>query len=522
MLQNIKMVGEIMRKKYIYLLLAVMLFMGCGQTVVMGTGIKDGKTNEAAIVSTSTVEDSIFLFVKSPAGKMEQVTYQLGVNLCDHIKPSAISQLDVAMKTLVLVDNSFSISKDDRQKTKDMLVEFIAEKKDNELVRIATFDKEIHYLTDYISDYIELKKTIQSITYKDQETYLTDVLYEVLKNDFATPEEVYNRIIIISDGVDNKALGYTKEELYIKVKEKAIPIYTIGCSNGKNEETLKNMFALSRTSNVKYYLMDEVKDLELLVQEIAQDRTITRLEVIPEADLLDGSIKNSKLTFEDSGEVYSLTADVLMPFKVKEAEQVTPTPTLISEVVETPQDETSKVETANKMQFYLICIAIGVVVVGGIGFMIMIFLKKKKQQNSFETISSHVVANYEEDEIQEPTEMAGNDGEEGTCRIWDEPKRKTLILTDIKSPSKTFQVPIAHSVIVGRSSKNSTLVIDYDKSVSGKHCEIEMRGDNKLFIMDLESSNGTYVNGNRVLTETEISSGVIIKLGRLEFKLEVR
>ena len=165
-----------MRKKYIYLLLAVMLFMGCGQTVVMGTGIKDGKTNEAAIVSTSTVEDSIFLFVKSPAGKMEQVTYQLGVNLCDHIKPSAISQLDVAMKTLVLVDNSFSISKDDRQKTKDMLVEFIAEKKDNELVRIATFDKEIHYLTDYISDYIELKKTIQSITYKDQETYLTDVL----------------------------------------------------------------------------------------------------------------------------------------------------------------------------------------------------------------------------------------------------------------------------------------------------------------------------------------------------------
>ena len=151
------------------------------------------------------------------------------------------------MKTLILVDHSLSIPKADRSKTKEMLVDLIAEKKDNELVRIATFDQGVHYLTEYITDYTELKKAVQSIEYKDQETYLTDVLYEVLEKDFLASEDIYNRIIIISDGVDNKALGYTKEELYTKVKERAIPVYTIGCSDGKNEEQLKNMFAISRT-----------------------------------------------------------------------------------------------------------------------------------------------------------------------------------------------------------------------------------------------------------------------------------
>ncbi len=512
-----------MGKKYIYLLLAIVLLIGCGQGVVIGTETKGSNTSEGAIVSTSTVKDHLFLFFKSPTGKPDKVTYQIGVNLCDDVKSETISQLDVAMKTLVLVDNSFSIPKSDREKTKKILTELVAEKKDNELVRIATFDKKVNYLTEYITDYTALKKAIQSIAYQDQETYLTDTLYELLEGDLKASQEVYNRIIIISDGVDNKALGYTKEELYAKVTAKAIPIYTFGCNNGQNQEQLKNMFVLSRTSNAKYYLMEEVQDIEVLVQELAKDRGIIRLQVMPEADLLDGSIKKSQLTFEEGGKAYSLTADVLMPFKAKEEEKVMTEPTQDVEALPTYKEEvkTATTDRLAQMKLYIIFMAIGfgaIVVIIGV---IIVLLKKKRGQNAFELISGNVVASYEEDEIEDPTEMAADD-EEGTCRIWNEQRRKTLILTDIKSPSKTFQVPISQSVIIGRSSKHSNLVIDYEKSVSGKHCEIEVREANKLFIIDLESSNGTYVNGNKVLTETEISSGVVIKLGRLELKLEVR
>ena len=195
----------------------------------------------------------------------------------------------------------------------------------------------------------------------------------------------------------------------------------------------------------------------------------------------------------------------------------------MNEEVKLEEDDKKDVsDNLNKMKLYLICMAVGVAAIIAIVVIIIMLLKKKKGHSAFETISNNVVATYEEDEIEEPTEIAGDDQEEGTCRIWDEPRRKTLVLTDVKSPSKTFQVPIAQSVIIGRSSKNSNLVIDYDKSVSGKHCEIEIREGNKIFIVDLESSNGTYINGNRVLTATEISSGVVIRLGRLELKLEIR
>ena len=46
--------------------------------------------------------------------------------------------------------------------------------------------------------------------------------------------------------------------------------------------------------------------------------------------------------------------------------------------------------------------------------------------------------------------------------------------------------------------------------------------DGKFYIRDLQSANGTYVNGSKILAETEIYSGNILKLGRLELRFEVK
>ena len=508
-----------MKKRYIYLLLVLFLIMPCSKDLIIASTIqKEEEACQVEIISTKTVSDELFLFIKLPKEKIDYMTYQIGTSLCKDIKSKPINQLDVAMKTLILVDNSLSIPMEDREKTKDMLLEFIAEKKDNEWVRIATFNEELHYLTDYVNDYTTLKKAIQSIQYNDQETYLTDVLYTVLDSDFKNIQKDYSRIIIISDGVDNKALGYTKEELYAKLEEQSVPIYTFGCRNDNNDEQLKNMFALSRASKANYYLMEQIRDIAVPVGELAADRHIVRLQILPPDNLLDGSIKNSKLTIEQGGREYTLTADVLMPFKVKEEVEVNEPINLVPEKVE---EEVPPVKE-QKINIYLIYGVAGFVFVAIIGGVVFLVLKKRKSQSSFETISDSEEEIELEEDIEEPTEIAFENQEEMTCRIWNEPSRRTLVLTDINAPSKTFQVPLVDSVIIGRSYKKCNLVIDYDKSISAKHCEIEMKSDNKLFIVDLQSSNGTYVNANRVLTKTEIASGVTIQLGRVEFRLEIR
>jgi hypothetical protein len=69
---------------------------------------------------------------------------------------------------------------------------------------------------------------------------------------------------------------------------------------------------------------------------------------------------------------------------------------------------------------------------------------------------------------------------------------------------------------LGRSSRND-VQIDHD-SISRFHAELELRDDG-LFVRDLDSSNGTFVNGEPV-TEARLESGQLLQLG--DVCLEVR
>lgn len=71
---------------------------------------------------------------------------------------------------------------------------------------------------------------------------------------------------------------------------------------------------------------------------------------------------------------------------------------------------------------------------------------------------------------------------------------------------------------VGRGDKN-TLVIR-DGSVSAIHCEILTFGT-EVIVRDLDSANGTFVNGARLRGQTQIKSGQILRFGKVEAKLEL-
>jgi pSer/pThr/pTyr-binding forkhead associated (FHA) protein len=56
--------------------------------------------------------------------------------------------------------------------------------------------------------------------------------------------------------------------------------------------------------------------------------------------------------------------------------------------------------------------------------------------------------------------------------------------------------------------------------VSRKHCQLSLE-PNALKIRDLKSSNGTYVNGNKVEVETTAMPGDRIQIGPLIFTLQI-
>jgi pSer/pThr/pTyr-binding forkhead associated (FHA) protein len=69
---------------------------------------------------------------------------------------------------------------------------------------------------------------------------------------------------------------------------------------------------------------------------------------------------------------------------------------------------------------------------------------------------------------------------------------------------------------VGRVDDNAFSIPE--PSVSSHHCEILLKG-NDVVVRDLDSTNGTYVNDERV-TEAVLRSGQILRLGQVEMRLE--
>ena len=60
----------------------------------------------------------------------------------------------------------------------------------------------------------------------------------------------------------------------------------------------------------------------------------------------------------------------------------------------------------------------------------------------------------------------------------------------------------------------------HDAEVSRHHCTIRIRGGEAV-VSDLGSSNGTFVNGNRIVSQATVRTGDELKLGTFRFLIDL-
>jgi pSer/pThr/pTyr-binding forkhead associated (FHA) protein len=70
---------------------------------------------------------------------------------------------------------------------------------------------------------------------------------------------------------------------------------------------------------------------------------------------------------------------------------------------------------------------------------------------------------------------------------------------------------------IGRVDDNTFAIPE--ASVSSHHCEILLRGS-EVVLRDLNSTNGTFINGQQLTGEAVLKPGQIIRLGQVEMRLE--
>jgi len=73
---------------------------------------------------------------------------------------------------------------------------------------------------------------------------------------------------------------------------------------------------------------------------------------------------------------------------------------------------------------------------------------------------------------------------------------------------------------LGRSSQND-IQIDRDEYASSTHARIEPRRDG-VWVEDIGSTNGTYLNGIRLTRPKRLTSGDIVRIGETELRYEAQ
>jgi pSer/pThr/pTyr-binding forkhead associated (FHA) protein len=90
--------------------------------------------------------------------------------------------------------------------------------------------------------------------------------------------------------------------------------------------------------------------------------------------------------------------------------------------------------------------------------------------------------------------------------------RPFLIHRDEEGDQRLTVLSTADRVLMGRS-EDADVSLAFDGEISRIHAEVEHAGGEWILIDDGLSSNGSYVNGERVVGRRRLSSGDVIRLG---------
>ena len=458
-------------------------------------------------------DDSVVLYFRK-AGRAETASVQIGsVQAGDAVIDGYDGEIPI--RTWLLIDNSRSMPEEDRGRILQLFSDLVAGRMQNETFNLCTFDEHLHILLEDSQSYPALKTAMEQIEYRLQDTYLTDVLDELLDRELARGDPDYARVILVCDGGETNASGLTREELNRRLASENIPIYVLGCRLEDNEQSLNDMYALSRMTGAKSWTLSEIdQTLSVAAEMSASEAPVRAAFSIPE-EAKDGADKGIQLSFADGSTVVT---QMTMPFgKPAEPEPAPAAPAPAPAPAAPKPEPEPEPEPAAKRSLLPLLLAGAAILAAAAAAGIMLLIRRRREAARIRQVEC------EEDPISSETVfLGGQESDDGsdTMILVNTENRFQLRLTDAENPSSFYEATLFDSVSIGRNPVNQ-IVIEGDKSVSNIHCEISVKGG-AFRIRDLDSRNGTYLDGVRITDETELANGSKIRMGRREYIVDLR
>ena len=485
------------------------------------------------ILSSYVGKDSISLYVQ---GKSDmKVSAQIGTKDIKDVDVVPLSDTE-KIETLILVDNSLSTTEESRPVITELLTGIVGNKLPNESISIATFSKSIEYKVNDTTDYTQLKNAIDSLEYKYQDAYLLPVLYDLSKEYAAKEDNVFRRVIIVSDGASDEEIGVKVSELLSQLKKNSFPIYTFGCKaeDGSNNGDLENLYSMARATGAEYWTVNDINNPDEISSQFSKRLVdIDRVDIKVPKSLQDGSEKGVKLSIMNGGLSQDASTTVNMPFGSSQKDKSLP---LIIIIV-----------IAVLIIILLIVLIVNLTKKKDDGYQqVLDDLQNKEQSRSGSqmqaenvqrqnapapinrdkrnvrdrvySVSSNTPNNCqsyiqktpqsrEDNDIIENDDFSRADTE--PCNVGHREKVPNVV---IEAMGRSWDISISKPILIGRGDDLDIQL--RDRTVSKKHCMIYYENGN-VYIKDLNSSNHTFI-GRQDITET---GSYLMKVNMLKMRL---
>lgn len=450
----------------------------------------------------------------------------IGSTLASPSPAEPVADLERPVETVILIDNSNSISEPERALLHEILSDLIANRMDGEAYTIATVADKVDYLCEEESDFAALKSAVSALEYQAHETYMVDGIYSVLDKLAASDEGILRRVIIVSDGADHQSLGYTTDELNRKASDCGYPIYILGCrGNGEGEAGLKELFALARTTSGQAMQLAEETDSVEIVTALTDWNHGVCLEISLPDSVCDGSDKALHCTSTD-GRSGSVT--ISMPVVVSSGEPETSSPPPEASEPEEPGPGEQE-QSAGPGPNWLIWIlaAAFVIAIGAILAVVLIKRKKGSQEqpdtgkDGFQRLPvQQDPPPYKGETVLSTSATPSESDGDGTVMIWGQQKTGILILEDVDQPERKLDAPLNQGPVTVGRDEACTIPVQWSPTVSRKQCEIVQRGG-QVWVRNTSASNITKLDGNKLEGEVPLRTGSILKMGSVSFRVTI-
>lgn len=96
-----------------------------------------------------------------------------------------------------------------------------------------------------------------------------------------------------------------------------------------------------------------------------------------------------------------------------------------------------------------------------------------------------------------------------------------MTLRNVRRSKERYRYRLKGCMVIGRDSTLCDIAFPENMTVSGRQCRLYTE-EETVYLMDLEGTNTTYVNGEKVTEDVALRSGDVIGFGNADYYVMIK